>query len=82
MDDSFSPLRGLVRQLQSVTRLYSSVLIWFSFENIHNHGKKCTDGTLLDQFYTLEFLKGFIWPKNYCKLSKDDKLTVKKKDVH
>ena len=37
---------------------------------------------LLDQFYIFQCLKGFViavWPKNCPKLSKDGKLTVKKR---
>ena len=42
--------------------------------------KKCSDGLLLEQFYVIEYLKGFkivLWSKKRAKLFHDDKLTVK-----
>ena len=74
--------------LQSYTSapvLYTTLIFSFSFVQLQKHSqprKKCIDETLLDQFYTLECLKGFIfavWPKNYPNLSKDGKLTLQKK---
>ena len=73
------PIEGnFVRQFQSFTRLQSSVFVWFGFESIHNHGKKCSDDILLDQFYINGYFKVFIiavWPKKCAKLSKGGKLT-------
>ena len=68
LDVSFSPFRGLVSQL---VRLRQHSQPW----------KKCSDEILLDQFYIIEYLKGFIiavWPKKCTKLSEDGKVKVKK----
>ena len=40
LDISFSLLRGLVRQFQSLTRLQLLVFLWFDFKSIPNHGKR------------------------------------------
>ena len=63
----------------SVPVLYTTstlVFVWFGFKNIPNSGKsvQSSDEILLDQFYIIEYLKGFIiavWPKKCAKLSED-----------
>ena len=80
LDVSFSLLRGLVRQFQSLTWLQLLVFVWFGFKSIPNHGKSVQDEILLDQFYIIEYSKGFkntLWPEKCVKLSRDGKLTVK-----
>ena len=79
------------RQFQSSSRSCTSVPVLcttliFSFclvrlRKLSQPWKKCSDEILLDQFYIIEYLKGFIiavWPKKRTKLSEDGKLTVKK----
>ena len=57
---------------------------WFGFKNIPNYGKSIPDEILLDQFYMIEYLKGFIiavWIKYYAKSCKDGKLAVKTEEA-
>ena len=78
---SFSLLRGLVRQFQSFTRLQLLVFVWFGFENISNYERSVQDKILPDQFYKIEYSKGFkntVWSKKCAELSKHGKLTVKR----
>ena len=86
------PMEGnFGRQFQSSSRSCTSVpvlctILIFSFclVRLRKHSqpwKKCLDKLPLDQFYVIEYLKGFIvvvWPKKCTKLSEDGKLTVKK----
>ena len=68
----------------SVPVLSTTLIFSFCLVRFRKHSqpwKNCTDEILLDQFYIIEYLKGFIiaaWPKNCPKLSEDGKLTVKK----
>ena len=72
----------------SVPVLCTTLIFSFCLVRLRKHSqpwKKCSDEILLDQFYIIEYLKGFIiavWPKKCTKLSEDGKLTVKKKDLH
>ena len=82
------------RQFQSSSRsctlvpvLCTTLIFSFCLVRLRKHSqpwKKCLDEILLDQFYIIEYLKGFIiavWPKKCTKLSEDGKLTLKK-DLH
>ena len=82
---------NVVRQFQSSLRSCTSVpvlcttlIFSFCLVRLRKHSqpwKKCLDKILLDQFYIIEYSKGFIiavWPKKCTKLSEDGKLTVKK----
>ena len=75
------------RSCTSVPVLHTTLIFSFCMARLRKHSqpwKKCTDEVLLDQFDIFECLKGFViagWPKNCPKLSKDGKLTVRKKDV-
>ena len=72
-----------VSVLFAVLYVISSILRNFNLQFLFGSQpwKKCTDELLLDQFYIIECLKGFViavWPKNCRELSKDGKLTVTK----
>ena len=87
------PIEGnFIRQFQSPSRsctsvpvLYTTFIFSFYLVRLRKHSqpwKKCTDEILLGHFYILECSREFIiavGPKNYPKLSKDGKLTVKKR---
>ena len=89
----WSPMEvNFVRQFQSSLRSCTSVPILnmtlifsFCFVWLRKHSqprKNCSDEILLDQFYIFEYLRAFIIamrPKKYTKLSKDGKLTVKRR---
>ena len=68
----------------SVLALCTTLIFSFCLVRLRKHSqswKKCSDEILLDQFYIIEYLKGFViavWPKKCTKLSEDGKLTVKK----
>ena len=62
----------------------TTLICSFCLTGLRKHSqpwKKCLDEILLDQFYIIEYLKGFIiavWPKKCTQLSEDGKLTVKR----
>ena len=68
----------------SVSVLCTTIIFSFCLVWLRKHSqpwKKCSDEILLDQFYIIEYLKGFViavWPKKCTKLSEDGKLTVNK----
>ena len=88
MDENFGrQFQSSSRSCTSIPVLCTTLICSFCLVRLRKHSrqwKNCTNEILLDQFYIFEYSKGSIialWLKNCPKLSKDDKLTVKK-DVH
>ena len=85
MEENFGrQFQSSSRSCTSVPVLCTTLIFSFCLVRLRQHSqpwKKCSDEILLDQFYIIEYLKGFIiavWPKKCTKLSEDGKLTVKK----
>ena len=82
-DNLVSQFQSYSQSYASVPVLYTTLIFSFCLVRLRKHSqpwKKCSGEILLNQFYTIEHVKGLkvaVSPKKSAKLSKDGKVTVK-----